>query len=263
MRAARDYALLAIGGLLLALACFAWALAALLLYPLLPAATGRRLGRRVATRAFRAWLETMQALGAWRLDLAALDGIAAQGPLIVAPNHPSLLDALLLVSRLPDACCVMKGSLAASFLLGPAARLARYLRNGSLRCLLSGADEELRRGGQLVVFPEGTRSAGAGVGAFTEAVGALSRRTGVAVQTVVIESDSAFLGKGWSALARPPLPLAFRVRLGRRFEPPGDVRAFTAALERYFQQELALRPMRPVDEACDDGPVTQSPQLRG
>mgnify|MGYP000038172422 CR=1 FL=1 len=239
MKALWDYTVLALGIALLVLECLAWGVIALVLYPILPARTGRKVGRWVAMWAFRAYLGAMEALGAWRLDLEELDPLRDAGPLIIAPNHPCLLDAVLVVSRLPNALCVMKAALVANFLLGPAARLARYVRNDSLRRLLTHGDEELRAGGQLLLFPEGTRTAGGPVGPFTQAVAALSRRSGVPVQTVVIEADSPFLGKGWRMAARPDLPLTYRVRLGRRFDPPQDVRAFTAELQRYFARELA------------------------
>ena len=122
--------------------------------------TGRKVGRSVAMWGFRIYLSAMEALGAWRLDLTALDELRDAGPLIIAPNHPCLLDAVLVVSRLPNALCVMKGALVANFLLGPAARLARYVGNDSLRRLITQGTEELRAGGQLLLFPEGTRTAG-------------------------------------------------------------------------------------------------------
>jgi 1-acyl-sn-glycerol-3-phosphate acyltransferase len=230
--------LLAFGALLLALICFAWALVAVVLLPLATVGWGRRIGRTGAMYCFRTWLATLEALGAWRLDLTELDGLRDAGPVILAPNHPSLLDAVFIVSRLPDAVCVMKGSLLRNFLLAPAARLARYVPNDSLLRLISRAAPELERGGQLLLFPEGTRSAGA-LGPFTEAVGAVSRRTGVPVQALVIEDETRFLGKSWSLARVPSFPLAYRVRLGRRFEPPADVRSFTVELERYFARELA------------------------
>jgi hypothetical protein len=34
------------------------------------------------------------------------------------------------------------------------------------------------------------------------------------------------------------LPITYRVRLGRRFDPPADVPAFTAELDRYYRQAL-------------------------
>lgn len=250
--------LLALGALLLALMCLAWALVAVILLPFLPEATGRRAGRLGAMYGFRSWLAVMEALGAWRLDLSELDTLRDAGPLILAPNHPSLLDAVFLVSRVPDAICVMKGSLLRNFLLAPAARLARYVPNDSLLRLLASAGRELERGGQLILFPEGTRSVGA-IGEFTDAVGAVSRRSGVAVQAIVIEDPVRFLGKGWPATRVPSFPLGYRIRLGRRFEPPSDVRAFTGELERYFARELAAPAAEPVAPAI----VESAPRLRG
>jgi 1-acyl-sn-glycerol-3-phosphate acyltransferase len=239
LSAAWAHAVVGIGIVLLALVCCTWATVAIVLNPLLPARIGRRVGRRGAMGSFRIYLAAMEAIGAWRLDITELDRLRDAGPLIVAPNHPCLLDAVLLVSRLPNAVCVMKGSLLATFWLGPASRLARYVPNDSLIRLVARAGEELRLGGQLLLFPEGTRSTAQPVGPFTDAVGALSRRTGFPVQTVIIETDTRFLGKGWRPSERPRLPLAYRIRLGRRFDPPRDVRAFTVELERYFTRELA------------------------
>jgi len=262
-KAAWDYTILLLGALLLALECFTWALVALLLNVLLPAATARRVGRVGAMWGFRAYLAVMEALGAWRLDLEELDTLRDVGPVIIAPNHPCLLDAVLLVSRLPNAVCVMKGALLTNFLLGPAARLARYVRNDSLVRLVARSREELCAGGQLLLFPEGTRSVAQPVGPFTEAVGALARRCNVPVQVVIIEANSGFLGKGWSIAARPDLPLVYRARLGRRFDPPRDVRAFTVELERYFSRELASRNAAQVVPDCAVAAVQDAHRIRG
>jgi 1-acyl-sn-glycerol-3-phosphate acyltransferase len=263
-KAVYAYTLLAFGALLLAVICAAWGAASMLLLPVLTPAAGRRIGRAGATWGFRIFLAALEAAGAWRLDLRALDALKDAGPLIIAPNHPGLLDAVLLVSRLPNAVCVMKASLLHNFLLGPAARLARYVRNDSLFRLVTRSGEELRQGGQLLVFPEGTRSVSDPVGPFTEAVGAISRRTGVAVQTVIIEADSKFLGKGWRLLTPPEFPLHFKVRLGPRFEAPKHVRALTAEMERYFMRELSGRASAvSVSESAARPPVESAQQIRG
>ena len=65
----------------------------------------------------------------------------------------------MIVSRLPNAVCVMKAELMDNILFGAAARLARYIRNDAPLAMIRDAREELRRGAQLVIFPEGTRTA--------------------------------------------------------------------------------------------------------
>ena len=62
------------------------------------------------------------------------------------------------------------------------------------------------------------------------------------IQTLLVETDSPYLSKGWSPFRRIVFPITFRIRLGQRFEPPVDVRAFDAALETYFRSELEKSP---------------------
>ena len=255
--------LMVLGGVLFVLIAFTWALAALVLSLVLPASAGRKAGRYGAMWGFRIFLTLMEAIGAWELDLGEIDALRGQGALVIAPNHPCLLDAVLIVSRLPDAVCVMKRSLLGNFLLGPAARLARYVRNDSLLRLATSAGAELRDGGQLLLFPEATRSTAHPTGPFTDAVGAVARRASVPVQTLIIEADSAFLGKGVPLVARPSFPLHYRVRLGRRFEAPTDVRAFTVELERYFARELAVSPPWPMPASDKAAAVEGARQIRG
>jgi len=162
--------------------------------------------------------------------------------MIIAPNHPSLLDAVMVLSRLPDVVCVMKTALLDNIFLGAGARLARYIRNDSLVRIVGSAAESLRDGSHLLIFPEGTRSTRFPVNAFKGATAGIAKRAGVAVQTVFIETDSPFLCKGWPLFRKPAMPMRYRIRLGRRFDPPADAHAFQAELERYFNEELGCAP---------------------
>ncbi len=257
-----NYGIMAFGLFLLALMCFAWGVASSVLGLVLPARIGRGVGRRGAMRGFRAYLAVMEAVGALRLDLSALDRLRDTAPLIVAPNHPSLIDAVLVVSRLPDAFCVMKASLLGNFLLAPAARLARYVSNDSLLALAAKAGAELRLGGHLVLFPEGTRSTREPFSPFTAAVAVVSRRTGVPVQAVFIHADRSFLCKGVPLRECPDFPLRYRVELGQRFEPATDVREFTRELERHFAAELAAGQALPAARETGDEPLASGGAAR-
>jgi 1-acyl-sn-glycerol-3-phosphate acyltransferase len=101
------------------------------------------------------------------------------------------------------------------------------------------AVEELRGGSQLLLFPEGTRTTRGRLNPFRGSISLIARQAGVPVQTVFIEADSAFLGKGWPLWRRPELPLRYRVRLGRRFDPPRELHGFMRELEQYCAREMA------------------------
>jgi len=231
LRAAWAYALLWYGLGLLALGSVLWSLVALPMIVLVPRRTGRALGRAAISRGFRLYLRLLERAGAGRFELDALDALRGAGPLILAPNHPSLLDAVMLLARAPQAVCVLKASLIDSVLFGAGARLAGYIRNDTPVDMVRRSVEALRAGGQLLLFPEGTRTTRAPLDPFKGALPLIARQAGVPVQTVFIETDSAFLGKGWPLTRRPELPLRYRVRLGRRFDPPQDLHAFVRELE--------------------------------
>lgn len=223
----------------LALICLAWLPLALVLRRLLPPATGVWLGRQFVMRGFRGYLGILSTLCACRFDLSALDGLGQQGPMVIAANHPSLLDAVMINSRLPNAVCVMKAELMDNPLFGAGARLARYVRNDNLLNAVLRCRSELRQGAQVVIFPEGTRTHNFPLDPFLRSTALIAVRAAVPVQTLIIEFSSPYLGKRWPLWRKPSLPLVFRVRLGQRFEAPRDARAFTAELEAYFRAELA------------------------
>lgn len=228
--------LLGLGGL--GAGCLLWAVFA---FPLGKLLRGRRsvaLGRGVAEYGFRFYLWCLHWIGVARFDLSELDALRSAGPLIIAPNHPGLLDALMVISRLPNVACVLKASLLDNPLWGAGARLAGYIRNDWFVGSINLAVQELRQGGQLLLFPEGTRTeAPPRLNPFRAGVAYVAHRASVPIQTVIIEQETRFLGKDWPMLRRPDMPMCFRVRLGRRFEAPTDPVAATRELEAYFAAE--------------------------
>ncbi len=226
--------------LLLGLMSAVWNLAALLLYPLLPRAVGRRIGRAMIARGYGMFWRVAAATGMLRLDADALDVLRDEPGLIVVANHPSMLDALMLVARLPRSACIMKASLIHNPLLGPGARLARYIRNDSAHGMIRCAVGDLREGGQLVLFPEGTRTTRHPVNDFHASFTLIAKRAQAPIQTVFIDTDSPYLGKGWPLWRLPPLPIRFAVRLGRRFAPSADVESLRAEIEAYFAAGVQL-----------------------
>ncbi len=223
---------------LLGLICLAWSVFALPLYYILPAGPGTRVGRRGIMLGFRLYAWSLSITRSYRLDLTDLDSLRDGPPMILAPNHPSLIDALLIVTRHPNVVCVMKAGLMKNMFLGAGSRLARYVPNESSRQLIRESVAHLRQGCLLLLFPEGTRTTRLPLNSLAGSVGLIAKHAGVPVQTLIIETDSPFLSKGWPLFRRPELPIVYKVRLGRRFEAPRDVPAFTAALEAYYRREL-------------------------
>src|ERR1700733_4358435 len=223
---------------LLGLICLTWSVFALPLYFLLPQHIGTAVGRRGIMTGFSLYAWSLSMTRAYRLDLRDIDSLKAGPPVILAPNHPCLIDALLILTRHPNLVCVMKSELMRNVFLGSGSRLARYVRNDSSRQMIKESVAHLRDGGVLLLFPEGTRTTRAPINPLVGSVGLIAKHAGVPVQTLIIETDSPFLSKGWPLFRRPRLPIVYRTGLGRRFDPPTDVAAFTAELDAYYRREL-------------------------
>jgi len=223
----------------LGLFSLAWNAVAPLLSLALPRARAGRLGRSAVSWIYRACWTSARWLGLMEIDSSALDVLRDEpGGLIVAANHPSMLDALVVVARLPRGVCVMKAELLRNVFLGAGARLAQYIRNDVGRGMVRDAVATLREGNQLVLFPEGTRTVKAPVNPFKPGITLIAHLAQVPIQTVVIETFSPYLTKGWPLLKAPPMPVRMRVRLGKRFAADPDHRAQLQRIERYFAEEL-------------------------
>jgi 1-acyl-sn-glycerol-3-phosphate acyltransferase len=218
--------------------CLAWTALALPLLLLLPGRRGELLGRLGIVAGFRLFIGSLRLLGLYRLDLSALRALRNAPPMVLAPNHPSVIDALLIIAREPRVSCVMKTSLRNNLFLGAGARLAGYIRHEPPRQMIHDAIAELARGGIVLLFPEGTRTRRAPINVLQAGVGIIAKNAAVPVQTLIIETDSPYASKGWSLFRPPRFPITCRMQLGRRFEPPSDVRDFTLELEAYFRDTL-------------------------
>jgi 1-acyl-sn-glycerol-3-phosphate acyltransferase len=233
-----EYLVLYSGLALLGVLCLAWTPVALLVYPLLSARRGRALGRRVISGCFRFYLACLGGSRRCSFDLSALDALRDAPPLVIAPNHPCMLDAVMVISRLPNVACVLRADLMNNLFLGAGARLARYIRNEPVRRMVRLAVADFQCGSHLLLFPEGTRTVADPVNPLKGSIALIACRAQVPVQTVLIETDSRYLTKGWTLFRKPPMPIHYRVRLGRRFDPPQDTQQFMAELEHYFRHEL-------------------------
>ena len=228
------HAVLALFGLM----CLAWSLPAAAFGRLIPITHRARIGQFAIMTGFRIYLWVMRATRLAIFDLSALDALADAGPLVIVSNHRSLLDAVLVISRLPRIVCITKASLWDNWFLGGGIRLAAYIRNDAPLPLIRAAGRALRHDQQLLIFPEGTRSASGKVAPFKSGFALMAKAGHAPVQTVILESNSPFLGKGWGLFRQPLFPLMYRARLGRRFDIGHDVGQASADIERYFRDEL-------------------------
>jgi 1-acyl-sn-glycerol-3-phosphate acyltransferase len=200
-------------------------------------------------RAARRYLRFAGWLGFVRLAAPVAEGLAGRGPRLVVANHPSLLDAVVLFSLLPQADCVVKASWARNPFLRGVARAAGYISNASGPAAVADCVARLEAGRTLLVFPEGTRSPVGALGPFQRGAAHASLRSGVPLTPVVIRCEPAALAKGQSWYDVPEGGFQVTVRVldpispeGARYDGvavPVAARRLTAELRETVAKTLA------------------------
>ncbi len=139
---------------------------------------------------------------------------------------------------------------------GGGARLGRHIRNDPPLRMIREAVCAVKQGSFLLIFPEGTRTVAAPLNPLKSSIGVIAKHARVPVQTLLIETNSAFLGKDWPLSRRPAMPMQYRIRLGKRFECSGDSTALVAEIETYLRRELQRATLRPPVETIEsDAPI--------
>ena len=197
LRRVHEHIILLTAFALLGVGCLLWSALAFPLNLILPRRRGVWLGRWMATLGFRVYLLALRVIGLARFDLRALDALRDAGPMIIAPNHPGLLDAPMILSRLPNIVCVIKGSLLANPLWGAGSRLARYIPNDWFIGSVNLAVEELQTGSQLLMFPEGTRVERGQKGVYETSGTRLAVQTGAPVIPIAVTSAKCWPRKAF------------------------------------------------------------------
>jgi 1-acyl-sn-glycerol-3-phosphate acyltransferase len=196
---------------------------------------------------FRAFVGLMRALGVMRYEVRGLDKLDREGQLILA-NHPTLIDTVFLIAFVHNADCIVKAGLWNNpFTRGPL-RAAGYINNDQGPQLLDDCIASLRAGGNLIVFPEGTRTPRSGTLELKRGAANIAVRGARPVTPVVIRCCPPTLGKGDKWWHVPPRQAQFRIDVKddigvERFHGAGvtevmAARRLTEHLQHYFMEEV-------------------------
>ncbi|MFC1665736.1 lysophospholipid acyltransferase family protein [Pseudomonadota bacterium] len=156
----------------------------------------RRVSRvRLINRlAFNSFTRSGIALGVFDIAFEHDDLLDQPGQLIIA-NHPTLLDIVFLLGRIPDANCVIKSNLLKNPFLAMPVFFADYIQNVEGEAMLDECISNLERGNSLIIFPEGTRTKQSNSFVFKRGAAYLMLMSNCLVRPVYISCDPPALGK--------------------------------------------------------------------
>lgn len=166
----------------------------------------------------------MRAVGVLSYSVRGAEHLA-QPRLVVVANHPTLVDAVLLLGLIDNAVCIAKEALGRNPFVGPALRAAGYIINDDATAMTEAARAALQGGARLLVFPESTRTKPGAPVRFQRGAAQIAVRAESRVATVTIRVSQPFLHKGTSWHDMPPAVPHFDVEV----QPPIEVAPIVSA----------------------------------
>lgn len=204
--------------------------------------------QRWISRAFAIFIQLGRWIHIWDFEISGFERFADRGVLIVA-NHPTLIDVVLLLARIPQCDCVVKRAAWSNPALAGIVRAAGYVPNDDGAAMIDACVERLQAGRSLLLFPEGSRSPDEGFRRFERGAAHVAIRAGRPVLPVFIDCQPPSLKKGQAWYALPNALMRFRLRAGEPIDVAQLVdandpirisaRHVNAAFLRYFEAELA------------------------
>ncbi len=187
------------------------------------------------------WFRGMHAAGILRVTWVGFERPLPPGTVIVA-NHPTLIDAILIMARVENLICIFKPRLMRNPAIGPVALLAGYVAADGGVGLIRSASAAVAAGRSLLVFPEGTRTApGTALGPLKAGYALIARRARAPIQFVRIRATPGLTARGrpWWKLPEQ-LPLFAHVEVDRLWTPAeqGDATAMTEGLRTRMLESL-------------------------
>lgn len=225
---------------------FAWGL----LFPLFEKFLGqgvekKRRSRLLMHRIFQSYMDFMRIIGILDYEVRGGERLRASGRVVVA-NHPCLLDIVFLISQIPNATCIVKPALVANPFMRIPIRAMGYIYAENPETLMVRCEAELREGGSLIVFPEGTRTKPGNPIKFQRGAAAIALQADAKILPITLRCSPTTLTKQekWYQIPEKRFTLSLDVGDDIKLTSVSTSRSLatrqvTRQLENYFIEQLA------------------------
>jgi len=168
--------------------------------------------RNIIRVSFRFFIEFMHFVGVLKYHIQGLERLDRKGLLILA-NHPTLIDTVFLMAFVKHADCIVKSTLWRNpFTHGPV-RAAGYICNNNGPDLIKDCIASLKKGNNLIIFPEGTRTERDGMIKFKRGAAHIAIQSQHKITPIVIQCVPSTLTKGEKWWNVPPSIACFSIAI--------------------------------------------------
>ncbi len=197
-------------------------------------------------KGFAFFVSYMKFTGILSVEYRGVDKLQEDKGVIVIANHPSLVDVVIIIGLIPNADCIVKEALWKNFFIKWIVKAA-YIPNRNAEGLLDDCNDALKDGGNLVIFPEGTRSEARKPYKFQRGLANIAINTGAALRPIQIHCKPEFLTKRLKWYQIPAKKAHFLIIVDDRILPVSQIkdvkptmasRKLTQYLEGYYRERV-------------------------
>jgi len=204
--------------------------------------------QRIVHHAFRVFGWWAACLRLIRVSWIDPGRLRASGARLFVANHPTLIDVVVLLARLPQADCIVKTAARRNPFMRSIVTRAGYLANDEGDALVDACAGRIAQGRSVVLFPEGTRSPRGGLRRFQRGAAHIALKSGCPIVPIVVTCRPPTLAKGQPWHEVPDRRIQYVLRVGEPIDParylcaattvPLAARRLTADLQALFERGL-------------------------
>lgn len=193
---------------------------------------------------FKGFVLMMQSLGLAEFTFHDFEKLVQCKSHLILSNHPTLIDYVLIVSRLKSCQVVVKESLLNNFFMKKIIQSCGYVQNKQSMQTAEEIKKLLDAGNNFLIFPEGTRTTEGQPIALQRGSANIAIRVNVPIVLVHIKCTKSCLDKQGKWYNVPQKKVKYDIRVGKKINPSdfltGNIPPSIATrhLTRYIADEL-------------------------
>ena len=222
----------------------------IILLPYILQPTENNISRQIRARYFvaliwKCFVHYLCFTGVVSVRYHGFDRLGQSGQLILV-NHPSLLDVVFMLAKVPVLNCIVKKDLLQNPVMKSPILACGFLPNDESMQVVDNADSILKTGQSLLIFPEGTRTGWDGKISFNRGAVSIGLRSAKVITPVVVVMDPPNFKKNQPWYQIPKKKVHYDFYVGDDIDPqqwlrhkplPIAARELNRQLQKYFQQE--------------------------
>ncbi len=231
-----------------------------LVFPLLGAFVdekrAQRRRRRVIQLGFRVFVVFLTVVRLLRYDIRGNTQLLNERGVVFVANHPSLIDAIMLVSCMPDVRCVVKEGVWRNPFYGRVVRAADYVPSLSATEVVERVTALVRDGETVLLFPEGTRTPPGELPRVRRGAALMLLRSGRPAVPVRLHMSPTVLTKGYDLWRFPSERVQYSLTVGDAIRPELFATAKSERVNAREGAKLLERVLRGEESILFKGPGT-------